>query len=267
MATIRMVKNYYRKVHEKYRSILQHIKLNHNDVTPSWESFYDQFELHFRGSYETISNRLKERYTELLLESKKQFTSEDKHLLDLGCGHGEFLDLSKKYGYITHGVDASKKVVESNRGKGHHLVCGDILRALKKYPRNSFSFISLLHVIEHCDASYILNVFSEVNRCLTKDGIFLVETPSLYSLWVSSRQFYLDPTHIKPVHPEYIRFMGEYNGLEFVNEIEHDSVKHRLAADLQLLSKQLSESAKSEFVKMHKFLYGPMDVSILFKKN
>jgi hypothetical protein len=48
---------------------------------------------------------------------------------------------------------------------------------------------------------------------LTPGGLLLFETPNPTNLTVGARDFYLDPTHCNPLHPETMRFLAERQGL------------------------------------------------------
>ena len=248
------------------KKILDHFI--HKEHLPNWDLFYDEFEHKFRGSCELIYQRMTDRYNDILAEQLKNFECKDKtqNLLDLGCGHGEFLKLAKTKGFVTYGVDASKKAIDNLREMNHHLICGDLLKSLSSFPKGKFSVITLFHVIEHCEPEYILNVFHEVKKCLQPGGIFIVETPSIHSLWVSSKQFFLDPTHVKLVHPDYMRFLGEYMGFSDIQKLEFDEVKHHEKIDFSLFDENLNHNQKIELDKLKNWLYGPMDVSLIYKK-
>jgi hypothetical protein len=84
-----------------------------------------------------------------------------------------------------------------------------------------------------------------------------METPSLWSLWAGHRQFYLDPTHMCPVHPELVMFLGEYVGFCERTALWFDEVHHVERA--QLSQYCLEPSLREQFQKLEKWLYGPMD--------
>lgn len=227
---------------------------------------YKDFELKFRGSSDLIMARLKERYEPLLKAQLADSKTGKLTLLDLGCGHGEFLEIAKTIGFRTIGVDQSSEALESSQGR-HETVVGDLLTALQKREDASVNFMSFLHVIEHCSSDYTTKVFREVERCLVDGGTFLVETPSLYSLWASSRQFYLDPTHIRPIHPEYIQFLARSCGFTQGEVREYGKVEHPEACDFTKIVAVLNDAqAAKEIKKLDKWLYGPMDLACIFKK-
>jgi SAM-dependent methyltransferase len=230
----------------------------------SWDEFYKRFEDKFRGDPHLLMERLSSRYRSRLEgvfanQSKGPLEASIPVIMDLGCGRGEFLNLAKEIGYKTIGVDFGSAMVREAQLRGHEVYRSDILSFLKTSPDAAYDVISMFHVIEHCKASYSFQVFAEAARTLKPGGVFLVETPSIFSLWVTARQFYLDPTHTQPVHPEYMSFMAFDAGFSRSEIIEFDAVEHTDAADLAANS---SGPLTKEFRKLEKWLYGPQDISI-----
>jgi SAM-dependent methyltransferase len=230
----------------------------------SWDEFYKHFEDKFRGDPLALIDRLSRRYRtrlESVFNERLNGTLETSVpvIMDLGCGRGEFLNLARDIGYKTIGVDFGSAMVREAQQRGHEVYRSDILSFLKTSPDASYDVISMFHVIEHCQASYSFQVFAEAARTLKAGGVLVVETPSIFSLWVTARQFYLDPTHTQPVHPEYMSFMAFNVGFSNTELIEFDAVEHDAAAALAANS---SGPLAKEFRKLEKWLYGPQDVSI-----
>lgn len=241
-------------------------KRSRSQPDPSWDFFYSEFETRFRGSTELISKRLENRYKKQLTDIKKQCANHKAVAMDLGCGHGEFLNLAAECGFETIGIDSSPKALEYCDKHSHKIIDDDILSALEVTKTNSVDFVSLLHVIEHCEGPYHLKIMRESYRVLKPGGCFLVETPSLYSLWVSARQFYLDPTHIKPTHPEYIDFMMRHVGFVEVKQYEFDEVQHPKRGSLKTAQNEIPPQLVECLSKWEDFMYGPMDIALLAYK-
>lgn len=231
---------------------------------PDWNHFYRAFEDRFRGSSEHIKSLLKVRYREIIASHlallKPPYTA-----LDLGCGRGEMLTLLAELGCHSTGVDSSDKMFgDLSNIPNIILKKADILQFLASTPSNSLHFISLIHVIEHCPSEYTFSVLKETHRILQKSGILLLETPSLYSLWSASRQFYLDPTHKTPLHPEYLQFLLEYLGYKDVQTLEFSPPEDSRCA--KLANNSSDSILGTELLKLEKWLFGPMDLGIIAKK-
>ena len=78
---------------------------------------------------------------------------------------------------------------------------------LDEFSKNSFSRVSTFHVIENMNHENIKELLSKCKRILKPDGLLILETTSIDNLIVSSKSFYVDPTHINPIHPDLLAFM------------------------------------------------------------
>ena len=113
------------------------------------------------------------------------------HLLDLGCGRGEFLKEFSALGLNSEGMDCCKSAVELS--KGHKIEVCDFENQRLPYPDNYFGVIFCKSVIEH---SYCPEkIFKEAYRILKPNGKFIVMTPDWESVY---RTFYEDYTHRMP---------------------------------------------------------------------
>lgn len=201
-----------------------------------------------------IEERLGSRYGERLLNHRRSFSSGERVVCwDLGCGRGEFLKVAQDMGYMVNGIDGNREAIKLCKNAGYEVYCGDILKQMAKIPTASAYLVTSFHVIEHCPSQYFLEVFREAFRILGRGGVFVVETPSLYSLWASARQFYLDPTHDKPVHPELIKFMAEDVGFRNIEMLEFDKAEGPEIVALE---------GVKDIEPLSKWLYGPMDIAL-----
>ncbi|MFK7873105.1 MAG: class I SAM-dependent methyltransferase [Oligoflexales bacterium] len=235
--------------------------IQHQDRSKvDWDHLYDRFESYFRGGVDLVLERIRERYAGRLSQLASQW--ERPVFLDLGCGRAELLDVAKGCGYETRGVDLSRVAAQQAKEKGHQVVDGDLLEELRRMPENSAHVIGFLHVIEHCEPKYIAEVFHEVERVAVDDGVFIVETPSLFSIWAGMRQFYLDPTHVRPVHPEYILFLGREFGFVHGELLEFADVEHpqrpQFGGDTAL---------EKKLQKMESWMFGHMDMTCWMSKT
>ena len=57
-------------------------------------------------------------------------------------------------------------------------------------------------------------------RALRPGGVLILETPNPLSLVVAARNFWLDPTHRRPVHPESLELSFELAGFEPVERVD-----------------------------------------------
>ncbi len=141
-------------------------------------------------------------------------------VLDLGCGRGETLELLRDAGYQGRGVDASRLMVERCRAKGLDVERLDLIAALERQEEASVSAVVSLHVIEHLPPVMIERLVRLAWRALVPGGVLILETPNPLSMVVAARNFWLDPTHQRPVHPESLEVLFDAVGFDPVRRLE-----------------------------------------------
>ena len=105
----------------------------------------------------------------------KQYTNKGS-ILDIGCGTGEFLNIFKKNGWTTKGIEpngnARQKAI-----KNHKL---DVIENTNLSDiEDKFDIISMWHVLEH--VTDLKNNLNELNRLLSKNGKIIIAVPNLNS--------------------------------------------------------------------------------------
>jgi SAM-dependent methyltransferase len=140
-------------------------------------------------------------------------------VLDLGCGRGEVLEVLGAAGIDARGVDSSERMVAICRGKGFAAEVGDLFQVLRDVPAGSLGAVVSLHVVEHLPPAALVDLTSLAFRALRPGGRLILETPNALSLMVSGRSFWLDPTHQRPVHPEYLSHCCRLAGFAEVEQV------------------------------------------------
>ena len=175
------------------------------------ESSYLDFENRFRGSEEDIAARAA-RYVPYL-EGKGE-------VLDLGCGRGEALAVLGARGIPARGIDSSTQMVEHCRAQGLRAEVGDALERLAAEPEAGLGGILSLHVVEHLPAEALERLGRLAWRALAPGGVLVLETPNPLSVVVAARNFWLDPSHRRPVHPEALEMLLRLAGFDPVERLE-----------------------------------------------
>lgn len=101
----------------------------------------------------------------------------EKHLLDVGCGTGDFLELAKQKGWTITGIEPNPKAREIANLKTDGLVfdAGDLLN----FKKHSFDVITLWHVLEHLpELEKQISIFKSL---LKHDGTLVVAVPNYNS--------------------------------------------------------------------------------------
>jgi SAM-dependent methyltransferase len=175
-------------------------------ITSNSKFDYFLFEELYRGDEALITTRQKE-YLEL-------FRGRDD-VLDVGCGRGEFLALLRDSGISAKGVESGTDQYLLCREKGLDVVEQDLFEYLESLPDESLGGLFSAQVIEHLAASDQLHFVSLAYRKTRPGSPVVFETINTQCVFAMMRNFFLDPTHVRPVHPETLKFAME--SVEFHN--------------------------------------------------
>jgi len=133
-------------------------------------------------------------------------------VLDLGCGRGEWLELTGELGFDAKGVDLDDGMLEVCSRLGLRARKQDAIDCLRELADESQSVVSAFHVVEHITFEQLQDLIKEVCRVLKPGGLLIMETPNPESVTVSTWAFYQDPTHQRPIPPQLLKFVTEYFG-------------------------------------------------------
>ena len=99
-------------------------------------------------------------------------------VLDVGCGTGDRLDVFRKRGFETYGVETSDSAVYARDHLRLNVVKGDLFSA--HFPEAFFDIVTLYNVLEHTHDPG--RVIREINRTLKKEGSLIIQVPNKGSL-------------------------------------------------------------------------------------
>ena len=213
------------------------------------DSFYVAFENKFRGSRELISTRL-DAYLPFIVPLRDVLA--ELPALDLGCGRGEWLEKVSSLGLKAVGVDINEKMLAECKGRGLDVVLGDALKVLRETADNSISIISAFHVVEHLNFDDVIAIAKESLRALAPGGLLILETPNPENFRVGSCDFYLDPTHVRPIPPELLAFVPDYHGFETTTILRLQGISDIAANGTASLQDVLIETSRDYAVVSQK---------------
>jgi len=173
------------------------------------DGFYRAFEDKHRGSRQSIKERQR-AYLPFIRPLAEIYSG--VQTLDLGCGRGEWLELLVEAGFDARGVDLDDGMLAECRARGLNVQTQDALTALKSLPDASQAIVSGFQFAEHIPFGVLQAVVQEAFRVLKPAGLLILETPNPENVVVGTTNFYLDPTHEKPLPPLLIEFLPEYYG-------------------------------------------------------
>lgn len=214
---------------------------------------YFDFENHFRGSIDSIK-----KAQEIYLP----YFKDKKNVLDIGCGRGEFLSLMKDNGINAKGVDIYEPYVDYCNMKQLNAVCGDGAEYLVQCGEVDGIFLG--QVVEHLKIHQIVNICDTAYEKLPRGGCIVIETPNPTSLAIYTNAFYIDPSHVKPVHPMTMKYCIEKAGFEHIEIIYTESSKPPFA--IPELKVEGAEEFNESMYKVSELLYGSQDYAIIAVK-
>jgi SAM-dependent methyltransferase len=224
---------------------------------------YILFENRFRGSPQDI----KERQSKFI----KSFEG-CNNILDIGCGRGEFLDLCKERNIKAAGIDTDQDMVNSCVARGLDVKKIDALSYLKSVEDDSIDGIFMDQVVEHLEPSYLVKLLEVCYKKMGKEGCIVIETVNPLC-FIAFANFYIDPTHQKPVHPETLKFLIEYARFRdpqfvFSSPLSDDSrlKKINIETDFNEREKNIASLYNNNVEKLNDLLYGCQDYAIISRK-
>ena len=205
---------------------------------------YALFEERFRGSPDAIAGGQR-----FYLDFLKDLPGP---VLDVGCGRGEFLGLLRSAGIRGSGIESNPVTAAACRAAGLDVEEGDALALLAAKPGGGLGAVTAFQVVEHWPPEEIFRFLQEARRVLAPGGVLVAETINADSI-SALRAFYLDPTHVRPVPAEALRFLAEAAGFTDLR-VEFRSP---LTA-----SERLTESSENE-KKLNALLFGAQDYALI----
>ena len=192
----------------------------------NFDSLYVSFEDQFRGSKQEIKEKLKVYMPYIKDISDRAIKRDDIKILDVGCGRGEWLELLKESGFKNiKGIDLNRVMVSISQSQNQDVECIDVLEYLKTQSDETLTIITGFHIIEHLPFETLMALFRESFRVLKKGGMIIYETPNPRNILVGASDFYLDPTHINPIHPSTLKFLVIQTGFIQVQSLILDKGK------------------------------------------
>ncbi len=172
----------------------------------TFDRLYEHFEDRFRGSRDFV--------TEMLQVHVATITATDATgpVIDVGCGRGEWLELLAANGVEAYGLDANSIAVARCRERGLDARDDDVIGHLTSLEPGSVRAITAFHVVEHLPFDDTVGFLDAALVALAPGGALILETPNPTNLTVGGSFFWIDPTHIRPMHPELLEFLVTERG-------------------------------------------------------
>jgi 2-polyprenyl-3-methyl-5-hydroxy-6-metoxy-1,4-benzoquinol methylase len=172
-----------------------------------------QFGNSIRKEYSLFNNYYKKNYLRHLPGNR------DAHILDVGCGTGNFLFFLRRQGYRnSKGIDLVGENVELCKKNGFLAEKGDALEYMEQ-TRSKFDVIVLNNVIEHLDKGEVIELLSLAKTRLNKEGRFILKTVNCNNIH-GVTTYFSDFTHKTPFTEKIalqVSLIAEYNSCKCYN--------------------------------------------------
>jgi 2-polyprenyl-3-methyl-5-hydroxy-6-metoxy-1,4-benzoquinol methylase len=214
----------------------------------------ERFEAAFRGSRKDLLARYRD-LAERLVGCDP--------VLDIGFGRGELLELLAGLGVEARGVESDPLLVKLGEELGLEVLLDDGNNHLRTISDGSLGGLALIQVVEHLTAQQLVDLVALAARKVRPGGKVIMETVNPQSLMVFARSFYLDPTHVRPVHPAYLEFLFREAGF---SEVELDwrspprerEVLHEVPGD-----DEATRQLNANIANLNALLFAPQDYAII----
>jgi 2-polyprenyl-3-methyl-5-hydroxy-6-metoxy-1,4-benzoquinol methylase len=153
------------------------------------------------------------------------------HIMDLGCGSGNWLLAMKKLGYTNlegYDIDANKSCISTLTTEGIKITSGRFLE--NNYSHSSYDLIRLEHVVEHLP--HPLPILSKIAQLLNKNGYLVMNLPSIQTLFFSgcSKEQIMDKAKnwYNLQIPKHLYFHTKLSVFNYLNNAGFDIIGLRL---------------------------------------
>lgn len=169
---------------------------------------YLLLENRFRGSEGEIERRLR-LYPEIFRASRGP-------VLEIGSGRGELQRLFREARIDSYGVDLDVVMVNVANANGCKTVYGDGIAHLRSLEDRSLGGLVAIQVVEHLLRDQLQELCELAKRKVIAGGRIAFETINPKSLLALSSNYFRDPTHVWPMHPDTLGYMATLAGLKII---------------------------------------------------
>lgn len=176
--------------------------ISHTDAKRNW----------FEKLYHFIKTIALKRKLKLI----NSFNSEDKKLLDVGCGTGDFLNLAKSNHWQVSGVEPNFNARAIANEKTDNSIFD--IDQLLKFQKHSFDVITLWHVLEHLPK--LENHLAVIESLLKPNGRLVIAVPNYKSFdanyYKNNWAAFDVPRHLWHFSQKAISKLVEKKGMEVI---------------------------------------------------
>ncbi len=133
-------------------------------------------------------------------------------VVDLACGHGDFVGLLIEDGVEAEGVDSDPACCAEVQERGIPVTCSDVFDYLHQVEPDSLGGIFSAHLVEHLPYERVMDLIRLSFAALKPGGLILLTTPNVRGLYPHLESFYMHFGHVTFYHPRLLGFFMDYFG-------------------------------------------------------
>ena len=133
-------------------------------------------------------------------------------ILEIGAGRGELQLLLKEAGVASYGVDFDAAMVARCQSLGLDVRQENGIEHLRALADRSLGGVIAVQVVEHLPIAVLRELLALCNRKVEQGGRIVFETINTASMVALAHNYFRDPTHEWPLHPETMRYLVELAG-------------------------------------------------------
>lgn len=167
-----------------YKNIYNQLgKIDSQDVKNIYDAEY--FDKIVSQPPSRIINGIKvNTYIDISIKYFEKINNKNIHILDFGCGAGNFVLALGSLGYKVDGIDYYEEGIALANKKAKELGINNLCAFysdFQKIKENSFNYIVLSDVVEHISKNELKILLNNLKRYLVTGGEIIVHTPNGYT--------------------------------------------------------------------------------------
>src|SRR6185503_9332673 len=146
---------------------------------------------------------------------------------------------------------------------------GDLLAFLRDQGDGTLGGVFAAQVAEHLPPAALVELLRHAHRVLRRDGLLILETVNPRSVIGLLEVFNRDLTHVKPLHPETLRFLAAAQGFSDVRvELRSpvDPASRLVPVPTDGLPRGAVEAMNENVDRLNALLYGPQEYALFARR-
>jgi 2-polyprenyl-3-methyl-5-hydroxy-6-metoxy-1,4-benzoquinol methylase len=201
--------------------------------------------------------------------AEHHFSLQNANVIDLECSKGDWLQFLNIHGANSAGITSDDDMYQHCLENNLTVTKNNIVAYLKTKNNDSVDLISGFHIIECLDMNTLFQIIAESIRILKPGGLILLEIPNSQNAITGLYNLYLNPTRIKPIHFEWMKYLLETKGFSDVSDVFSQSIFTR---EIQQIDKAIVESnIDSDVVRLlrktNTIINSPENIGVVARKT